>query len=305
MTVPPNGLKRLHAELLSWYALNARDLPWRKTSDPYAILVAEIMLQQTQVERVVPKYQQFIRAFPSIDALARATLGEVIKAWASLGYNTRAVRLHRLAQRLVQDHQEQVPTSVEGLRALPGLGPYTAAAVACFAFGVATPVLDTNIYRVLSRVAYGTIPPAKREIEGLAASWLPAQHASDWHQALMDVGATVCTVSRPRCAECPLQQHCKAASSLRDAPSRELAESSVPYSPKQSPFKGSSRYYRGRAVAALASLPSGENLSLDDLGRRLLKNYDPAAHGNWLRTMLEQLQQDGLVHLESGGAALP
>ena len=293
---------RLHAGLTTWYAAHARDLPWRRptaSGNPYAILVAEVMLQQTQVERVIPKYHQFLEAFPSFEALAQAAPSDVIRVWAPLGYNGRAVRLHRLAQRVVEAHGGRLPDSVETLRTLPGVGPYTAAAVACFAFGASVAALDTNVYRVLSRVAYGVTPPTKREIEALAHRWLPEKQTSAWHQALMDVGATLCTVAKPRCLLCPLRPHCKAAPHLQDGASRKLAEASVPYTPKQGYFPGSRRYYRGRIVDALRALPAGARTGVAELGASIRSGFDPREHGPWLRDLLEGLVKDGLVKLET------
>jgi len=265
--------------------------------DPYAILVAEVMLQQTPVERVIPKYHEFLKAFPSLETLAQAAPSDVIRVWAPLGYNGRAVRLHRLARRVVEAHEGRLPDSVETLRTLPGVGPYTAAALACFAFGVSVAVLDTNVYRVLSRVAYGVTPPAKREIETLAWQWLPEAQASTWHQALMDVGATLCTVAKPRCLLCPLQPHCKAAPHLQDGASRTLAEASVPYTPKQGYFPGSRRYYRGRIVDALRALPAEARMGVAELGAAIRQGFDPREHGPWLRGLLEGLAKDWLVTL--------
>ena len=292
----PNGLA---AGLLAWYGRNARDLPWRHTADAYAILVAEVMLQQTQVERVVPKYGQFLAAFPTLEALAAAALGDVIRAWAPLGYNGRAVRLHRLAQLVVQEYGGRLPCTMGELLRLPGLGPYSAAAVACFAFGAAVPVLDTNVYRVLSRVAWGMTPPPKRAIVELDRQWLPPEHASAWHQALMDVGATLCTVARPGCLLCPLRPHCLAAPHLQDGASRRLAESSVPYAPKQPQFADSPRYYRGRVVDALRRLPAGSSVGLAELGRTVRPGFDPEQHTKWLRELLAGLEKDGLVLLSA------
>ena len=291
----PTGI---HAALAGWYTSHARDLPWRRTADPYAILTAEVMLQQTQVDRVIPKYRQFMEAFPTLAALAHAALADVIRVWAPLGYNARAVRLHRLAVRVVEEYGGQLPQTVQQLRALPGIGPYTAAAVACFAFGATVPVLDTNIYRVLSRVAYGVDPPSRREIERLAGEWLPAEGASVWHQALMDVGATLCVVTRPRCLLCPLRMHCRAAPYLQSNPPRGLAEASVPYAPTQGRYPGSSRYFRGRIVEALRALPTGDHMELADLGHAVHQGYEGEKHLEWLRGLVAGLERDGLVHVE-------
>ena len=295
----------LHAALASWYAAHARDLPWRRTTDPYAILVSEVMLQQTQVSRTIPKYAEFLDAFPTLEALAEAPVADVIRAWSGMGYNARAVRLHRLAVEVVAEHGGKLPRTAEGLRALPGIGPYTAAAVACFAFGASEPVLDTNVYRVLSRVAHGLEPPSRKELEPLARALLPGPgaplDASAWAQALMDVGASVCSVSAPACGDCPLEPHCAAAPALarEDAP-RTLAERSVPYAPKQGTFAGSTRFYRGRIVAALRGLPAGGSLSIG----RLTEAAGGLARGD-VTALVDGLVRDGLARRAGGRVALP
>ena len=300
------AIERLHADVRRWYARHARDLPWRRTRDPYALLVAEVMLQQTQVDRVTPKYGQFLERFPTLQALAEASAGDVIRAWSPLGYNGRAVRLHRLAQTVVREHGGRLPRREEELRRLPGLGPYTAAALASFAFGARMAVLDTNIYRVLSRVAFGVEPPAKAEIEAVARAWLPRRNVATWHQALMDIGATICTAAAPLCARCPLRPCCRAAPDLEGGDRRRLAEASVPYTSKQPAFAGSSRFYRGRIVEALRTLPAGGSMELATLGRAVRSGFDPVADAAWLQELLAGLTRDGLVRLESPAlASLP
>lgn len=295
----------LHAALASWYGAHARDLPWRRTSDPYAILVSEVMLQQTQVSRTVPKYAEFLDSFPTLEALADAPVADVIRAWSGMGYNARAVRLHRLAVEVVARHGGKLPQTAEGLRALPGIGPYTAAAVACFAFGASEPVLDTNVYRVLSRVIHGLTPPERSELEPLARELLPGPDApldaSAWAQALMDVGASVCSVSSPACRDCPLEPHCAAAPALlrEDAP-RTLAEASVPYVAKQGTFAGSARFYRGHIVAALRALPAGGTLSSE----RLADATADLPHAE-VAALVDGLVRDGLARRVAGGIALP
>jgi len=296
---------RLHWEVTEWYRANARDLPWRRTTDAYAILVSEVMLQQTQVERVIPKYKAFLQIFPTLGTLASAEAGEVIRAWAGLGYNGRAVRLHRLAQSVVAEHGGILPDDLGGLRGLPGIGPYTAAAVACFAFGANVPLADTNVYRVLSRVAYGAQAPSRREVNGLVAKLTPTANASAWFQGLMDIGATVCR-AKPECACCPLQRLCAAAPMLQGDGGGALAEASVPYSPRQSPFAGSRRYFRGKVVDVLRTLGPGESLRVVALGSRVAgrvggESLSDAA----LERLLAELERDGLVLTEGGRVRLP
>ncbi|MEO7002311.1 MAG: A/G-specific adenine glycosylase [Ktedonobacterales bacterium] len=209
---------RAHELLLTWYAAHGRThLPWRATRDPYAVLVAEIMLQQTQVERVLPKYRAFMQRFPTLQALAEAPTGEVIKEWAGLGYNMRAVRLQTIARQTVETNNGALPATLDGLLALKGIGRYTAGAVACFAFDLPVATVDTNIRRVLWRMFRGIEPgawptgeAATRALLALAAWALPQNAAYDWQQALMDLGATICVSRKPLCEQCPLATVCAA-----------------------------------------------------------------------------------------------
>jgi A/G-specific adenine glycosylase len=194
--------------LLRWYAGNRRDLPWRRTKEPYRILVSEIMLHQTQVSRVIPKYREFLRAYPSLRTLAKAPLREVREAWYPLGYNVRPVRLHAIARTAVRRYKGRLPKTAEELLRLKGIGRYTAAAVMTFAYDRPQAILDTNVRRVLRRVFYrdGSVPD--RTLWALAASLLPVRQGYDFNQALMDFGATVCTARAPGCAACPLRSVC-------------------------------------------------------------------------------------------------
>ena len=231
----PAGAEAMCDTLLAWYGDNARDLPWRHTHDPYAILVSEVMLQQTQVSRVVPRYRAWLERWPTVEALAAARPADVILEWAGMGYNRRAVFLHRCA--IAVTDMGGFPREPEELRRLPGVGPYTAAAIACFAFGAQVGAPDTNAKRVLER-AFGDpgLPP-------------PPGRAYEWNQALFDLGREVCIARRPRCDICPLAAGCPARG-RRYAPLR-----------KQSRFEGSFRQRRAellRAIAAAGSLPDGE-----------------------------------------------
>ena len=178
--------------LLAWYAEHGRDLPWRGTHDPYAILVSEVMLQQTQVARVVPRYLEWIERWPTAEALAAASRAEVLAAWVGLGYNRRALALHAAAAAVARDGWPA------DLRTLPGVGPYTAAAVGSFAFGAQVAAVDTNARRVAERLGHG--PPG---------ALVPPGRAADWNQAAMELGATVCTARAPRCPACPVRTACR------------------------------------------------------------------------------------------------
>src|SRR6266480_3364019 len=191
----PDFLSQVHTQLLSWYEQEQRDLPWRSTSDPYAILVSEMMLQQTQVDRVLPKYQQFLAAFPTLAALADAPTAEVISVWVPLGYNTRAVRLQSIARQVMAEYEGRIPDTIDELLKLKGIGRYTAGAIACFAYHKQVATVDTNIRRVLQRIFLGFEYPEPRlnDIQALALAEqvLPVGEAYNWNQALMDLGATV------------------------------------------------------------------------------------------------------------------
>ncbi len=212
MSPPQSAVRAFQRRLLAWYARHGRDLPWRRTRAPYRVLVSEIMLQQTQVDRVIPKYRQFLKAYPSLEALAAADVKDVRRLWYPLGYNIRPVRLHAIARETMARYNGRLPADGEALRALPGVGRYTAGAVLSFAFGRDAAVLDTNVRRVLGRVFFG--PCRLKRLRGdkrmwdLAAALVPAGRAYDFNQALMDFGATWCTPRRPRCAPCPMRRSC-------------------------------------------------------------------------------------------------
>jgi len=200
--------------LLAWYEGEARALPWRKSTDPYAILVSEVMLQQTRVETVIPYYERFLRAYPTVEALARAPIDDVLKLWEGLGYYRRAHNLHRASREVVHQHAGRIPADHVALRALPGIGPYTAAAVASIAFGEDEPVLDGNVVRVLARWFRVSGDPrrsdTRRSLEAVARSLIPAGRAGAFNQALMDLGARVCAPRLPRCEACPVEAVCEA-----------------------------------------------------------------------------------------------
>ncbi|HEX2105212.1 MAG TPA: A/G-specific adenine glycosylase [Solirubrobacteraceae bacterium] len=255
-------LDELRDALLRWYAGARRDLPWRRTTDPYAILVSEVMLQQTQVTRVVPRYLEWLRRWPDPAALAAATRAEVLAAWVGLGYNRRALALHDAARVVARDGWPA------DLRALPGVGPYTAAAVGSFAFGAQVAAVDTNARRVAERLGRGT-----------PAELLPAGHAAEFNQAAMELGATICTARRARCGDCPVRRWCASAGRPAARPARRT---------RGERFEETNRWVRGRVVAALAA---GEALPADIAPERL----DRALAG---------LERDGVVRRVGAGYSL-
>src|SRR5437660_2653888 len=271
-------LARVHAYLLQWYAEEHRDLPWRSTHDPYAILVSEIMLQQTQVDRVLPKYQQFLAAFPTLADLAAAPTADVISAWVPLGYNMRAVRLQSIARQVIAEFGGRIPDTIDELLQLKGIGRYTAGAIACFAYHKQVATVDTNIYRVLHRIFLGLELPEPKlndaTMLAFAEQVLPNDEAYNWNQALMDLGATTCSSNNPQCTYCPLQESCRAFTEMSQYslfPSgtvlrqlRKVAEKKADY--QAQPFTNTNRYFRGRIIDLLRTIPTGKRVSLADLG---------------------------------------
>jgi len=205
-------IQTFQRKLLKWYALNGRDLPWRRTRDPYHILVSEIMLHQTQVDRVVPKYHEFLEAYPTFEALAAAPEKEVKQLWRPLGYNFRPGRLQEIAKLVVKEYNGCLPDTLDELMALRGVGRYTAGAILSFAFHKDAPILDTNVRRVLQR--YFQVQgdpmrvPAKKQLWHIAEMVIPPGQAYTMNQALLDFGATVCTARKPTCQKCILNRNC-------------------------------------------------------------------------------------------------
>ncbi|HZX67737.1 MAG TPA: A/G-specific adenine glycosylase [Candidatus Elarobacter sp.] len=287
--------------LLAWYAQHGRvHLPWRTTRDPYRIVVSEFMLQQTQVERVIPLYEAFVARFPGFEALAGAGAGDVVRAWRGLGYNSRAVRLHALARAVVERHGGALPDDTAALRALPGIGAYTAAAVRAFAFERDDAATDVNLRRVIHRVRFGLEHPPQagdRELDTLAIAAVPRGAAHDWNSALMDLGATICTARAARCLVCPLREAC-AAAPVDPAQLALLARANAPRRTPQSglPFERTTRFLRGRIVDRLRDVPAGESLALGVLERDLAATV-PADRLPEIPAVVDALARDGIVSL--------
>jgi A/G-specific adenine glycosylase len=310
-----HSLAAIQQALLIWFGESGRDLPWRHTRDPYHILVAEVMLQQTQVDRVVPKYHAFLEKFPTLESLANAATAEVIRMWSGLGYNRRAVNMQRAARAVLDQYAGVFPKDTAALRALPGIGPYTAGAITCFAFEQDVAFMDTNIRRVVRRVFIGPDGDAASEATLLtvAQAAVPSGKGWTWNQAIMELGALICTAATPACWRCPLRPYCRdyadrrtndeqifeAAAATSEQPRmRRVAER------RETAYSGSSRFYRGRIVETLRQQPSGIPLTLDELGRRIKEDFSTGDHP-WLRGLVEGLARDGLLLLEGELTQLP
>jgi A/G-specific adenine glycosylase len=240
------------APIVGWYQRNARDLPWRRPdASPWSILVSEIMLQQTQVARVLPAHAAWLERWPTPSALAEAAPGDAVRQWGRLGYPRRAIRLHAIAKQLTEQHDGRVPSSAKTLAELPGIGSYTAAAVASFAFGQREPVLDTNVRRVLGRLVTGQALPGQATSVAerrMAESLLPpdGRQAARWSVAVMELGALVCSAARPACERCPVAELCR------------WRLSGSPPSPPHRPgvrYEGTDRHCRGTLLAVLRAAP--------------------------------------------------
>lgn len=287
---PPDE-DRLRERLFRWWGGAKRDLPWRRTRDPWAVLVSEFMLQQTQAARVASRYGTFLARFPSPLSCARVPAGEVVKVWAGLGYNRRALSLHRSATAIVDRHGGRVPDDLVSLVALPGVGPYTARAVLAFAFGRQVGVVETNTGRVLARAIAGR-RLAAGEAQDLADRLVVGGRSWEWNQALVDLGALICLTSEPACGACPLAGGlCSWADAGRASP--DPAGGSAGAGRRQSPFAGSDRQGRGRLVAAARRGPVIE--------------ADVAQAAGWpgepdrATRMAEQLVADGLLRRGADG----
>ncbi len=272
-------------KLLAWYDEQGRSLPWRKTKDPYRILVSEVMLQQTQVDRAVPKYEAWLKAFPDWQALAAASRAEVLKLWSGLGYNNRAVRLHALAKLVVEELGGVLPETEEELVKLPGIGPYTAGALMAFAHNRPGKCIDVNIERIVKRVFFPKHNITKKMVEEEFLLSFPEGKATKYANALMDFGSLICTASKPRCDACPLFDDCESKGERPE----EHAERKKRRQPK---FHGSNRWWRGRILKGLNEGITGK----EELYRHIAGEDREA-----FEAALGQLREEGLV---TGGKRL-
>ena len=282
--------------IVSWFRENGRDLPWRRTRDPWRILVSEVMLQQIQVKRAIPFYGRFLQRFPTVEALAEAPLAEAIRTWGDLGRYRRVVNLHRTARIVVEEHGGRLPSDPEVLVKFPGIGPYTAGAVACFAFERDVPFYDTNMHRVLHRVFYGPEVPKPRagpkEILALASDLVPAGDGWAWNQAVMEFGALRCTARKPLCEDCPLQTHCEAHPGMLEV----LA--GLPRGTKNgraANYEDSNRYLRGRVLAVLRDADQKE-VVLGEIARSVLNEAGEGKLAR-MREVVASLEADGLARV--------
>ncbi len=294
--VPP----RARDAILAWYADGGRPLAFRRTRDPYAVLVSESMAQQTQAARAAAYWERFMARFPTVEVLAAATPADVLREWQGLGYDRRALALWRTARIVVDDMGGQIPSVVAELEKLPGIGPYTARAVAALAFGIPVGAVDVNVRRVLGRIA-GADPAAHAapEMQRIADASVPVGRAGEWTHAVMDIGATLCRPRAPRCDACPARPWCRYASAApgRSVPAGESAPQAAPAatsgsarSPSASrrpgtPFASTNRWLRGRILDRLRAAPNGVWVPLDssigvhDLGRVMAAATAMAADG--------------------------
>jgi len=284
-----SGLREIRGALLGWYAAEHRDFPWRRTRDPYAVLVSEVMLQQTQASRVAERFPRFLARFPTVGALAAASPADVLAEWSGLGYNRRALTLQRAAVAIARDGW---PADRARLERLPGIGPYTARAVASLAYGSAVGVVDTNVRRWLLRRFGG--PDVASRLQSLADALAAPGHGpevSAWTHASMEFGAAICRSRAPRCDACPIAVGC---------PSRGRA-AAVPV-PRQAALRGSDRAYRGALVRALSAVPEremSESVARERLAAGAKRIGPELGDDDWER-VLAGLERDGLLHRSAG-----
>ncbi len=292
----PADVERVRSALFAWFDANRRPFPWRDVDDPWQLLVLEVMSQQTQLDRVTDAWSAFVERWPTPESLVSVSTGEVIAFWSEhrLGYNRRAAYLHEAATEIVESFDGEVPSDPQTLTQLSGVGPYTANAVASFAFDTGGPVIDTNVKRVLYRAF--DVPDDDSAYELALDVLAPSASIGRWNGAIMELGGIACE-KQPRCdgASCPLREWCHAY---------QVGDFTAPDVPTQPTFDGSRRQYRGRVLRALRD---ADTQSIAELGPRVKVDFDPsaAADREWLRDLLDEMGDDGLVELHDDRVRLP
>ncbi len=313
-TIP--NLPRIQRALLKWHDADGMHAPWRDSRDPYEALVAAVMAQQTQMSRVMVLYERFIAAFPTVEALAAASVGDVIRVWKGMGYNQRAVRLHNAARTIVRDGW---PQDAASLATIDGVGPFTAAIIASYAFNQPAACVDTNVVRILTRLAGDETLGGKR-LQDLADACMTGPAAAEparWNQTLMDYGARICT-SRPKCNECVVSKYC-ATYTRAQTPGGEVphlspklvADTRTPYRMRpttddrqpKTKFEHTPRYFRGRIIDALRDLPPGKTFRIEDLPARIANEVTPAA--DEVEAWVTALEKSGLIERRGNRLRLP
>jgi A/G-specific adenine glycosylase len=278
---------QLHARVFRWHRTHRRTFAWDSLTDPYAILVREVMLQQTQVARVEQKFPEWMQRFPTVQTLAVATGREVLLAWSGMGYNRRALHLHAAAKTICEKHNAMLPQEPHLLRLLPGIGMYTSHAVASFAFGRRVPIVDVNIRRILSRFVekqqYFHSLRDEKVVWRIAREILPQRKPAVWNQALMDLGATICTATHPACSSCPVQSLCPSAGRMKTAKTVTGQKKTVPR-----------RIHRGRIIEFLRRATPAHTATFHAIGAHLTSGFSSEHHA-WLKDILESLQKDSMI----------
>lgn len=287
--------------LLRWYRANGREFPWRTTTiDPYVVLVSETMLQQTQTSRVAEALPRFLNRYPTVHSLATASNGEIIRQWKGMGYNSRALRLRDAAMAIMRDHNGVIPSSPEVLMSLPGVGPYTSAAIACFAFNKPVVVLDVNVRRVYSRLVqrqtFTTDVEPDDVLIPFATSVIPQRRSAQWHHAMMDLGATICTARAPRCSVCPLADLC---------PSHDVLLAATRMRKSEPAFRGEpQRIWRGRFIEVLRGQKPHAYIRPARLFALAAQSPLSPHEEEWFTSVLSRLESDGLIVQSTRGVRL-
>lgn len=301
--------KAFQPKMIIWYNQHGRMFPWRRGRtrwgrDPYRVLVSEVMLQQTQAERVIPYYSRWIRRWPTVVSLARARRASVIRAWAGLGYNRRAIYLHEAARMVTEDFDGKFPRNEEGLMRLPGVGRYTARAILAFAYGMDVGVLETNTKRVLLRVFRGVSSleeykhlSSENDLLLLADDVVPKGKGDEWNQAMMDFGAMVCTAKKPKCEECPLRKMCSWYANGRKQGMVKWSNGQIV---RRGRFEETDRYFRGRIV----DIVRRNSIRKDQLCKMMKKDFNLIDSERFKR-LVGDLVSDGLISVSGESISLP